>query len=197
MKRILIIFAHPLTRRSRVNRAMVAAVRGMEGITFHELYEAYPDFYIDVKREQALLVQHDVVVFQHPFYWYSTPAIMKQWQDLVLEHGFAYGSEGTALKDKPWLHAISCGGGEEAYRSDGFNRFTVRQLLAPLEQTAHLCNCHYLPPFVVQGTFELTDEALNQHVVRYQALLEALRDDRLDMDRLAHHELMPDPLPLY
>ena len=63
----------------------------MEGVRLHDLYEAYPDFLIDVEAEQALLLEHDVIVFQHPVYWYSSPAILKEWQDLVLEHGFAYG----------------------------------------------------------------------------------------------------------
>jgi len=101
------------------------------------------------------------------------------------------------LKDKLWLHAVSSGGGPEAYQAQGYNRFTIRQLLAPLEQTAHLCNTHYLPPFAVQGTFELTEEELVREVERYQALLVALRDDRLDLRLLAIHEMMPDPLPLH
>jgi len=46
-----------------------------------------------------------MIVFHHPFYWYSSPAILKEWQDLVLEYGFAYGHEGTALRGKKSLSA--------------------------------------------------------------------------------------------
>jgi len=84
---VLILFAHPALEKSRVNRRLVAAVQGLEGVTFHDLYEAYPDFYIDVKHEQRLLEAHDIIAFQHPLYWYSTPSLLKEWQDLVLEHG--------------------------------------------------------------------------------------------------------------
>jgi glutathione-regulated potassium-efflux system ancillary protein KefG len=59
--------------------------------------------------------------------------------DLVLEHGFAYGDQGTALKGKTALWLISTGGGQAAYTEDGYAGFTVRQLLAPFEQTARLC----------------------------------------------------------
>ncbi|MCU7375699.1 NAD(P)H-dependent oxidoreductase [Paucibacter sp. O1-1] len=69
-------------------------------MTINDLYANYPDFLIDVAREQQLCESHDVIIFQHPFYWYSTPAIVKEWLDLVLEHGWAYGKTGTALKDK-------------------------------------------------------------------------------------------------
>ncbi len=86
---LLVLFAHPAFHKSRVNRVLTRFVKETEGVTFHDLYEAYPDFHIDVAREQALLVRHDVIVFHHPFFWYSTPAILKEWQDLVLEHGWA------------------------------------------------------------------------------------------------------------
>src|SRR5258705_2687374 len=89
-RRILVLLAHPVLERSRVNRRLVDAVRGLEGVTIHDLYEVYPTLDIDVRREQELLLEHDVAVFQHPFYWYSVPSILKEWQDLVLEHSSGY-----------------------------------------------------------------------------------------------------------
>ncbi len=66
----------------------------MEGVRFHDLYEAHPDFDIDVTTEQQLLLDHYVVVLHHLFYWYSAPALIEQWEDLVLTHGWAYRSGG-------------------------------------------------------------------------------------------------------
>ena len=150
--KVLILFAHPAYSKSRVNRLLLEASRGVEGVTVHDLYAVYPDFDLDVKREQELLLAHERNVLHHPFYWYSTPAILKEWQDLVLEHGWAYGRGGTALQGKWLMNAITTGGGEKAYRRDGHNRFTMRELLAPLEQTARLCGKEYLAPFVAHGT---------------------------------------------
>jgi glutathione-regulated potassium-efflux system ancillary protein KefG len=181
VRRVLILFAHPALRRSRVNRRMIEAVRGLDGVVVNDLYEAYPELDIDVEREQRLLEQHDVVVFQHPFYWYSSPAILKEWQDLVLEHGWAYGRDGRALEGKLLLSVITAGGGEEAYRHDGSNRFTVRELLAPIEQTARLCRMEYLPPFVVHGTHRLADADISRYASDYRRALAALRDGRLDL----------------
>src|SRR5687767_2412995 len=87
MRRVLVLFAHPVLERSRVNRRLVDALRDVENVTVHDLYEAYPTMAINVAREQALLLDNDVIIFQHPFYWYSVPSILKEWQDLVLEHG--------------------------------------------------------------------------------------------------------------
>ncbi len=176
LRRVLVLFAHPALHRSRVHRAMLRAAREVQGITTHDLYQTYPDFDIDVSHEQGLLLTHDVVVCQHPFYWYSTPPLIKQWEDLVLEHGWAYGRDGKALHGKTWMHAISAGGREEAYRADGHNRFTVSQLLAPLEQTARLCGMQWRAPFVVHGTHLLSDHEVAQHAAEYAQLLAGLRD---------------------
>ena len=179
---VLVLFAHPAFQRSRVNRALVDAVRDLDGVTLHDLYEVYPDFHIDVRAEQRLLTEHEAVVFQHPFFWYSTPAILKEWQDLVLEHGWAYGSQGTALRGKTMLSVITTGGRESAYQTEGHNRFTMRELLAPIEQTARLCGMEYLPPFVVHGTHRMEGEEMETHGADYRRVLEALRDNSLDWD---------------
>ena len=151
----------------------------------NDLYQEYPEFDIDVAREQRLLLDHDAVIFQHPFYWYSTPAILKEWQDLVLEHGWAYGHDGRALEGKRLLNVVSTGAPEESYSHDGANRFTMRQLLAPIEQTARLCGMNFLPPFVVHGTHALTSEGIEREAADYRRLLEGLRDGRVPVARVA------------
>lgn len=178
-KKVLILFAHPAFQKSRANRKLVDAVNDLDGVMFRDLYELYPDFDIDVSQEQQLLLDHDVVVFHHPFYWYSSPALLKEWQDLVLEHGFAYGHEGEALNGKWLLTVITTGGTKDAYCHEGYNHFTVPELLQPFEQTAWLCGMTYLPPFVVHGVNNLSDEEIQQHSQAYRAVIESLRDGHL------------------
>ncbi len=182
LRRILVLFAHPSFDRSEVNRPLAEAVRNLDGVTLVDLYAEYADFQIDIDREQQRLLEHDVIVFLHPLYWYSTPAILKEWQDLVLEHGFAYGSKGTALHGKIFFNAITAGGIEAAYRAEGYNHFTIRELLQPLEQMALLCGMVYLPAFALFGARTAVEEGrVNQHVADWRRVLEALRDDRLDI----------------
>jgi glutathione-regulated potassium-efflux system ancillary protein KefG len=184
MPRVLVLFAHPAFEKSRVNRRLVGAIADLDGVTVHDLYEAYPDFRIDVAAEQARLVDHDVIVLQHPFYWYSAPALLKEYLDLVLEHGFAYGSQGHALDGKVLMNATTTGGAEVAYQVCGRNRFTMRQLLAPFDQTAFLCRMTYLAPFVVHGALRLDGHGeLDAAERQYRALLVALRDGTLDLGR--------------
>jgi len=183
-RRILVLFAHPSLGRSEVNGPMARAAAAVEGVTLVDLYAEYPDFRIDVDREQQRLLEHDVIVFQHPLYWYSTPAILKEWQDLVLEHGFAYGRDGTRLHGKLFLDALTAGGLEAAYRAQGYNHYTIGELLHPLEQTALLCGMIWLPPFALFGARRAVEEdRVGQHVADWVRTLEALRDDRLDLER--------------
>lgn len=189
MKHILILFAHPALQKSRINTHLRSAILDVEGVTVHDLYEAYPEFDIDVAHEQTLLEQHDIIAFHHPLFWYSTPAILKEWQDLVLEHGWAYGSQGNALRDKVFFNIISAGGRAEAYTSNGYNGRTLRQLLAPIEQTSRLCKMLFLPPFVVYGTHSIEREEVENHRQTLHQLLRALRDERVDIEgaqRLAY-----------
>lgn len=191
----LILFAHPAYQRSRANRRMIDAVRTLDDVTVHDLYEAYPDFHIDVSREKRLLLDHDLIVFHHPMYWYSCPALLKEWQDLVLEHGFAYGENGTALQGKSLLSAVTTGGGREAYGPEGFNRFTVGELLRPFEQTAFLCGMRYLPPFVAHGIHRGGDvKLLDACAEAYRRAIVALRDSTLDGEPLKRADYLNDVL---
>lgn len=187
MARILILFAHPALEKSRIHRQLVPTVNDLPNVTFHDLYEAYPTFNIDIDHEQALMLAHDIIVLQHPFYWYSTPSLMKQWEDLVLEHGWAYGSKGTALRGKQVLSALSTGGGTQAYQRNGYNRYTIRELLAPMEQTAVLCKMNYLSPFVIFGTHRMEEADIQSAAASYQRLIIGLRDEQFDLTSAAQH----------
>jgi putative NADPH-quinone reductase len=182
-RRVLVLFAHPSLERSEINAEMLRTTRATAGVTVVDLYAEYPDYRIDIDREQQRLVDHDVVVFMFPLYWYSTPPILKEWQDLVLEYGFAYGQDGNALRGKTFLCALSAGGSADAYRAEGYNHFPLRELLRPLEQTAILCGMRYLAPFALFGARTAVEEGrVAQHLADWRKVLEGLRDDRVDLE---------------
>ncbi|MGD2081746.1 MAG: NAD(P)H-dependent oxidoreductase [Chromatiales bacterium] len=176
--RILVLFAHLAIQRSRINRAMVEAARGLPRLVFNDLLETYPDFYIDVERERALALDADLIVFQHPIYWYSAPAIIKHWQDVVLNRGFAYGAGGSALHGKDFMLAISTGGPPETYGPGGIHGRPLEEFLRPFDQMARFCGMNHLPPFVLQGGRLLPEDEVDAHARAYRALLEAYRPTR-------------------
>ncbi|MFM8748225.1 MAG: NAD(P)H-dependent oxidoreductase [Aestuariivirga sp.] len=190
--KILVLFAHPRSNASVVQHAMLRAIGGLDGVTIADLYAEYPDFDINAAREQERLLAHDVIVLQHPFYWYSSPAIIKEWEDLVLENSWAYGPGGTQLAGRFLMSAISTGGPQEAYRHGGRNRFEITELLSPFNQTAYLCSMAYLDPFVIHAGRRLPPAELSTAAESYRDLIIGLRDGTIDpLSRLAPGFTLP------
>ena len=183
MADLIVYYAHPGHKHSHVNQFMARAAAAVEGITYVDLYRDYPRFDIDVDIEQHRLLEHDVILFQFPFFWYSTPSMLKEWQDLVLEHGFAYGADGDQLERKRLQLAITAAGPEESYTPGGYQHHPIREFLTPLEQTARLCKMHFSAPYVLYASLRAPAAGLVEpHVDGYRRLLEAIRDDRYDFE---------------
>lgn len=192
--KVLVLFAHPAFQKSRVNKILVDGLSDTEGITFHDLYQEYPELDIDIKREQELLEEHDVVIFHFPLFWYSTPAILKEWQDLVLEHGWAYGSKGNGLKDKLFLCSVTAGGPRRAYQEGSFHDHTINQLLSPLRQSSVLCKMKPLPPFVVFGTHAMETDEILDNKNDLLKLLNLLINNKISVDEVGKYEHMNEYL---
>ncbi len=174
MPRVIVIFSHPRYENSRVHRALLEVVAPLPMVTIDDLYEEYADFHIDIHREQERLLAHDVIVWQFPLYVYAPPALLKQWLELVLEFGWAFGKGGGRLKGKLGIITVSTGGSRESYGPEGPHRYPLMAFLRPLERAIALCGMVNLPPFVVQGTYRLSDQELQEEAERYRMLMEAL-----------------------
>ena len=198
MSKLLLYYAHPAQRFSHTNAAMALAAQSVSNITFVDLYAEYPRHNIDADREQARLLDHEVILFQFPLFWYATPSLVKEWQDLVLEHGFAYGAGGTALDGKTMMLAITAAGSAEAYTSNGYQHYPLRTFLTPLEQTARLCKMRFPAPYVMYGSLHAVEEdRVAPHAAGYARLLAAIRDGRYDFDAAMARDVVTfDTLPL-
>lgn len=161
--RILFIVAHPFLQESRSNRAVVDAVSDLPGLKVHALYDLYPYFHIDTKSERDMLAAHDTIVVQHPFYWYSMPALMRHWVSEVLQVGWAYGEGGHQLKDKNFLVSMTVGGPQDSYSTESYNRFSMDTYLAPWNQTAHLCQMKWHEPVILYNTIDAQETQLREH----------------------------------
>ncbi len=184
MQKILVLFAHPLQHKSKLNVQMIRSIEGVEGITVNDLYNTYPDFFIDVKKEQELLMAHDIIIWHHPFYWFSAPAIIKEWFDLVLEYGFAFGSEGNALVGKSSMSVVTTGALKDVYNAENANRFELKDYLLPYQQSSLLCKMNYLPPFAVHGSHLLSNQQIERAAAVYKQVLIALRDEKFSLEEI-------------
>jgi glutathione-regulated potassium-efflux system ancillary protein KefF len=172
---VLVIAAHPHLRHSRANRALLRAA-AQTPAALRDLYALYPDYLVDVAAEQAALAQAQLLVWQHPVHWYSSPPLMKLWIDEVLAFGWAYGPGGDALRGKDLWLVASTGGPEESYRPDSYNRYFFDAFLPPFEQTAALCGMRFLPPLLLHGAHRATDEQIDAHAQLYAQRLRSYPD---------------------
>ncbi|MCR8642919.1 NAD(P)H-dependent oxidoreductase [Paenibacillus sp. N1-5-1-14] len=163
----MVIVAHPNLDTSRANRALMLEINHNPNIEVRDLYQIYPDWNIDVKKEQQLLLSYDRIVFQFPFYWYSCPPLLKKWFDDVFTYGWAFGPEGHHLKEKEFILATTTGGTENSYQSGGDNSFTISELFRPIQRTITRCNGIYLPAFVTYNANQGTDAYFAQEAKRY------------------------------
>ncbi|MGP6139169.1 MULTISPECIES: NAD(P)H-dependent oxidoreductase [unclassified Jeotgalibaca] len=166
----LVIVSHPELRESHTQRFLWESLP-TENITWHHLEEKYPDGIIDVNQEQNLLKAHDRIVFQFPLYWYSSPPLLKKWQDSVLTEGFAYGRYGSQLASKELLLVIATGVPEKAYQPGESEDFTLPELLRPFQAMATKCELVYLPVFVISQFDYMSESERRKLLIRYRQAL--------------------------
>ncbi|MCH4886899.1 NAD(P)H-dependent oxidoreductase [Acidaminobacter sp. JC074] len=175
--KIMVVTAHPNYAESRVNRRWIEELEKEGSITVNNLNVKYPDEVIDKEAEQELLLSHDRIVFQYPWYWYNMPPLLRKWQDTVLEYGFAFGPGGTKLSGKDYVVATSIGGPEVSYQAGGYNTFTVSEFLKPMQQTANLAGMNFLPAFKIHSAVVISDEDLEKSAEDY---VKHITDPELD-----------------
>ncbi|KHK51859.1 NAD(P)H dehydrogenase [Ralstonia sp. A12] len=178
--RILVIYAHPAPRRSRANKPLARALASLPGVAMHDLYWHYPDFDIDVRIEQEAVEAAELIVFQFPVQWYATPSLLKEWLDVVLEMGWAYGPGGTALRGKHLMVLATTGGRAHSYSPAGTHGYTFDMFLLPLQRTAALCGMQWQPPHVLHDADDASPETIDAHVAEVRAALQPWLPDSTD-----------------
>jgi general stress protein 14 len=171
MKTLVLVF-HPNMAASRVNRALAERAESLgDDVVVHRMYDLYPGFRIDIAAEQQAMEAADRIVLQFPMYWFSSPPLLKKWEDDVLTYGWAYGSTGNALAGKELL--VACSPGSSKYGRESDYIYTVHEFLRPFQASANLCSLTYLKPFLTIGAMAISDEDLAKRVEDYETTLKA------------------------
>ncbi len=139
MKNVVIVCGHPNLKNSVANKTILDEIAAQcPQAEIRKLDELYPDYQFDVKAEQAALEKADVIIFQYPMNWYGVPGLLKLYIDKVMEHGWAYGSQGTALTGKTFLISLTTGVPEAGFSAKGFVGHTVEELTFPVAKFAEM-----------------------------------------------------------
>lgn len=174
---VVVIYANPRQRTSRLNRPLAQALAAMEDVEVRDLYRRYPDYDIDVVDEQRALARAATIVLQFPLSWFGMPPLLKLWFDEVLERAWAYGPGGTALRGKTCVAVVSTRGKAEAYAPGGTHGHPVEAFLLPVERAATLCGMTWRPPITVFDAWRLDAAAVADTVARITALVGATKGE--------------------
>jgi len=175
MKTLVLLF-HPDFARSKANRALADAASRVGGVEIVEMGQLYPSHDLDIPAEVARLMTANRLVLQFPIQWYSTPPLLKLWQDTVLTRMFYVNpkEEGARLSGLPVMVAATAGNDPEAYAPSGINLFPLEELLKPLRSTANRCAFRWQPPFLVYRANKSPPSELTGAGQRYAARLRDL-----------------------
>ena len=169
MKNVVIICGHPALENSVANKTILEEIAAQcPQVEIRKLCELYPDYKFDIKAEQAALEKADVIIFQYPMHWYGLPGLFKLYIDKVMEHGWAYGSQGTALEGKALIASLTMGAPDSAYSAGGVMGHTVEEFSYQIKNFAAMCKLDFKKLFSIGGMMcvpGVTTEAQKQSLI--------------------------------
>ena len=176
--RTTILLFHPDYAKSKANRALAEAAKPLDGVEIIDMTALYPDNQIDLDTEVARMFDADRLVLQFPIQWYSTPPLLKVWQDTLLTRMYYINAktEGELLRDLPVMVAATAGNDPSAYTPEGINLFPLEELLKPLHATAHRCYWRWREPFLVYKSNKSSPEELAEAGQRYSRRISTWAD---------------------
>lgn len=149
----LVIYSHTYPETSVAGKAILEVLEVTPGFEVRNVDALYPDLNkIDIAAEQQALLEADVIIFQHPVFWYSGTSALKRWMDEVLQFGFAYGDGGDKLQGKKFIHSFTVGSEAAAYVGE-----LERAICTPIRATANYCGMEYLRAFPLYGQYPPTN----------------------------------------
>lgn len=167
----LIILSHPEIEESSSQQYLLHSIPDNHLITIHHLESVYSQTPIDVIAEQKLLASHDRIIFQFPLYWYSSPAMLKKWQDEVLTDDFAYGKNGNQLKNKEFALVLLIGAAKADYQAGGKELYSINELTKPFQAMANKTGMVFLKTFAIHQFAYMTEAEKMTLLINYQLFL--------------------------
>lgn len=110
-----------------------------------------------VQEEIVKWQQADYILYQFPIYWFSTPAILKKYIDVVYAfkefyefNDGPYGSGGL-MKDKQVMLSTTWGIDEKTFGSEFFDGASRDEVLLPIRKTQTYCGIREMKHFSCHG----------------------------------------------
>jgi glutathione-regulated potassium-efflux system ancillary protein KefG len=149
---------HPYFGKSRVNQLWSDQLSNLPNITVRFMYQLYKDLQINIQAERETLISYDRIVFQHPFYWYAPPPLLKKWMDEVLTDSWLY--EGH-LQSKEWLNVISTGSDKLLNTDeDTYSSYIMGDKLTFFEEKSQKGGLSFLPSYCLYNAMHTSEDKI-------------------------------------
>lgn len=169
MSNLLVISGHPNSQASFAGKnILIEFAKLVPSAEIVQLDALYPNFNIDGAKEQERLLGAQSIVFQFPFWWYSSPSLMHRYVEQVFTHGFAYGSKGIHLRGKKLILSFTTGSAQENYSATGSQEYDISIFIPPFLAMTHLCGLYYQGAVISYGMALLNpgDKNLREEILK-------------------------------
>lgn len=121
----------------------------------------------DILQEQEKILWSDVVIFQFPLWWFTTPAILTGWFDRVLTAGFAYDKdqflETGLLKPRKAMLSITTHASASDYQIGGLHG-DIETYLRPIYHTLQFAGMIVLESFIAYEITQIEEQARKNYL---------------------------------
>ncbi|WP_105956493.1 NAD(P)H-dependent oxidoreductase [Apilactobacillus quenuiae] len=167
----LVIVSHPEYDNSMTESFLNQCQNDIEEVDWLVLDHLENNYEFDVDEEQKRLVKYDRILFQFPMYWYSSPALLKKYEDDIFTRSFTYANEDGKLKDKELGIITTLGEPLKNYTVGGSEGFSINEILKPYQALAFKAGMKFIKPFTVDQFAYMTDDEKSKLLVDYRNYL--------------------------
>ena len=176
--KVLIVFTHPNPNsfnHALLEKTKVGLKQSGHEVRVKNLYQEKfnPVLYSDdlsqlhndniptrIDAEQKQLLWADGLIFIYPLWWFTPPAMLKGWFDVVLSHGvaFEYSNKGVTglLKHKKALVLITAGATEDWFQQNDALEISYRPIT---DGTLAFCGIENVSHEIYYDVVNISDEA--------------------------------------
>lgn len=165
---ILYVYAHA-DQHSLNAELMSHGVKSMQKSGHNVMLSDLYAHEFSLEAEQLKIARANHIILQFPLWWFSMPAIMKDWMDRVFTNGFAYDTGKTfvdgLLRGKTASLVITMQSPFTAYKKNGAHGHELDDFLLPIHHTLRFTGIENQPSFTVYDAHQLDE-------IRFQSVMD-------------------------
>ncbi|TPR14752.1 NAD(P)H-dependent oxidoreductase [Apilactobacillus timberlakei] len=167
----LVIVSHPEYDNSMTESFLQQCQNDIDEVDWLVLDHLTNNYEFDIDKEQNRLIKYDRILLQFPMYWYSSPALLKKYEDDIFTRSFTYANEDGKLKGKELGIITTLGEPLKNYTVGGSEGFSINEILKPYQALAFKSGMKFIKPFAVDQFAYMTDDEKGKLLVDYRNYL--------------------------